>query len=50
MVATKLLPPAPKSHDVRTTRLWGLAVRVARSPASFDRPYADSGLTGSDST
>ena len=34
------------AHD----ELCGLAVSVARSPASFERPYSDSGLTGSDST
>jgi hypothetical protein len=50
IVATKLPPPEPKSHEVRTIRLCGPAVRVARSPSSFERPYADSGLVWSDST
>ena len=45
----KLLPPAPKSHEVRTTWLRGLASSVARSPAAFERPYSEIGLTGSDS-
>jgi hypothetical protein len=50
MVVTKFSPPEPNSHAVRTIRLWGLAVSVARSPSSFVRPYAEIGFTGSDST
>ena len=38
IVSTKFFPPAPKSHDVRTTKWRGLAAAVAISPASFERP------------
>ena len=37
-------------HDVRTTKCRSLAAATARSPASFERPYAVCGATGSDST
>ena len=46
MVNRKLLPVAPKSHEKRTTQ----PSRTSCSPASFVRPYTDSGRGSSDST
>ena len=40
IVSTKLRPPAPNSHEERTTRWCWFASAVARSPASFEWPYA----------
>ena len=50
IVATKFGPPAPNSHAARTIACSGFAFATARSPASFVRPYAWSGATGSDSS
>jgi hypothetical protein len=49
IVSTKFRPPAPNSHDERTTRWLSFASAVARSPASFEWPYSWSGPGGSDS-
>ena len=38
MVDTKLGPPAPYSHAVRTTRLRGHRAVTAHSPAALVRP------------
>ena len=50
IVAGKHGPPPPNSHEERTI-VWasGLFRATSRSPSSFERPYADSGLVGSDS-
>ena len=38
IVSTKLRPPAPNSHEVRTTTWPGAGRGTASSPASFERP------------
>ena len=38
IVSTKLPPPAPKSHDERTTKCRGFEAATAVSPACFERP------------
>ena len=43
---TKLWPVSPKSQDERTIHARSPA---AASPASFERPYAESGVGASDS-
>jgi hypothetical protein len=45
-----LRPATPNSHEDRTMKWFGFATATDVSPASFERPYADSGPVGSDST
>jgi hypothetical protein len=50
MVRTKLWPRAAYTHEVRKIQWRQPDSATARSPASFVRPYADSGAGSSSST
>ena len=38
IVSTKLRPPTPNSHELRTMKCCGFTAAVSTSPASFEVP------------
>ncbi len=47
IVSTKFAPPAPYTHDVRTTRTSAPEASASSSPHRFPLPYALTGSTAS---